>query len=193
MLARRDQRDLPRFEDRGHPHRDRLARHILLAEKIRRGVFARERVERDEARARRGGGTRLVESDVPGLPDAEDLKIDAAGVGDCLLVRRTGLGQPIPHGRPVRDVHVLAFDVHVLEEVLPHVAVVAVGVVERDRVVLVEIERDNAREIDVAGLMTADELPINAERGAPGGETKYRLASGASRAADDFDDAVGDQ
>src|SRR5207237_8019662 len=61
-----------------------------------------------------------------GLADAKDLKIDAAGVGDCLLVRRTGFGQPIPRDRSIRDVHVLAFDVHVLEEVLPHVAVVAV-------------------------------------------------------------------
>ena len=67
------------------------------------------------------------------------------------------------------------------------------GVVGRDGVVLVEIERNDAREVDVTGLMTADQLPIDAEGGAPGGETKYRFASGASRAADNFHDAVGDQ
>jgi len=49
VLARRDQRDLPRLEDGRDPHRDRLARHVVFAEKVRRGVFAGERVERDQA------------------------------------------------------------------------------------------------------------------------------------------------
>ena len=51
-------------------------------------VAARHRVERDQARAavpRRAG---LVEADVAGAADAEDLQVDAAGPADHLLVAR---------------------------------------------------------------------------------------------------------
>ncbi len=87
VLARCDERDLSRLHDRRYTHRDRFGRHVVLAEEIGGGVAARDGVERDAAGARLGAGSRLVEADVPGLADAENLKIDSASVSDRGLVR----------------------------------------------------------------------------------------------------------
>src|SRR5438034_4537529 len=61
VLAGGDQGDLPGLEDRRHAHRDRLARHVVLAEEIRRRVPACDRVERHQPRADRKS-TRLNSS-----------------------------------------------------------------------------------------------------------------------------------
>src|SRR2546427_9114714 len=50
------------------------------------------------------------------------------------------------------------------EQVLPHVAPIAVGAVRWHGVVLVEIERHDSREIHLAGLVATDQLPIDAQR-----------------------------
>ena len=48
VLAGRDDRDLARVENRRDAHRDRFARHVLLAEEVGGRVAARHGVERDE-------------------------------------------------------------------------------------------------------------------------------------------------
>ena len=78
--------DLAGLEDRGDAHRDRLARHVLLAEEVGRGVLAGHQVEGDEPGAALEPRARLVEPDVPGRADAEELEVDAAGGADRLLV-----------------------------------------------------------------------------------------------------------
>ena len=87
VLAGRDDRDLTRVENRRDAHRHRLARHVLLAEEIGRGVAPRHGVERDEPGAALGAGAGFVEADVSRFPDAENLKVDAAGALDRQLVR----------------------------------------------------------------------------------------------------------
>src|SRR6185503_13616419 len=137
--------------------------------------------------------SRLVETDVPRLADAEQLKIDPTGGANRLFVRGAGLRHPLARRRTFGDVHVLLRDVHVREEVLPHVAVIAVTRVRRHRVVLVQIERDDAGKIDVPRLVAADQLLVDAKRSAAGGEAEHGPAFGAGFALNDFDDAVRDR
>src|SRR6266566_1751596 len=89
VLARRDERDLPRFHDRGHAHRDRFRGHVVLAEEIAGGVATGDRVERNTTGAGVSAGARLIEADVPRLADAENLQVYPAGSFDRGLVRLT--------------------------------------------------------------------------------------------------------
>ena len=191
VLARRDQGDLPGPEDGGHAHRDRFARHVVLAEEVGRRVLPGHGVERHEAGARVGRGTGLVEADVAALADAEDLEVDAAGFADRPLVRGAVLLEPLARRPPVRDVHVLGADVHVGEQVLPHVAPIAVWAVGRHGIVLVEVECHHVREIDLARVMAADQLAVDAEGRAARGEPEDRAALGGRLLGDHLDDAVG--
>src|SRR5688500_4967500 len=106
VLAGGEDRNLPRIEDRGHAHRDRLTRHILLAKEIGGSVASRDRVERDEPRAAVSPGARLIESDMPRLSDPEDLEVDSTGLLDRLLVGRA-------FGLDFRALDVTARDVHI--------------------------------------------------------------------------------
>ena len=193
VFAGRQQGDLPGVENRGNAHRDRLARDVFDAEEIGRGVLARQGVERDDAGPRRRIGPGLVETDVPRLADAEELEVDAACRPNRLVVRGAGLDHALARDGAVGDMHVLLRDVHMREEVLPHVAAVAVGTVGRHRVVLVEVERDDARKIDVAGLMAPDQLFVDAEGSAPRSEPQDRSTFGAGLALNDLDDPFGDR
>ena len=79
----REQHDLARVQDRRHPHRQRLARHLRrISPKQRRVAAARFRLERDPVRPRLQRRRRLVEPDVAVGADAEHLQIDPAGLRD---------------------------------------------------------------------------------------------------------------
>ncbi len=54
VLTGGHQHDLASLQDRAHAHRDRLHRHVVFSEEIAGGVATRERVEKNEARARAG-------------------------------------------------------------------------------------------------------------------------------------------
>ena len=193
VLAGREQGDLFGIEDRGDARRERFPRHVLHSEEVGGGVLPGERVERDDARARCRVGARLVESDVARLADAEQLEVDAAGRPDRLFIRGARVRHALARRRAVGDVDVLLRDVDLREEVLPHVAMVAVGAVGRHRVVLVEIERDDAREIDVPRLVPADQLLIHAQGRAARGKPEHHAALGAGLAVNDLDDPLGDR
>src|SRR4029079_17456375 len=68
----------------------------------------------------------------------------------------------------------LRLDVDVVEEVLPHVPVVAVDAVGPHRGVLVEIEGHDIREVESFLAMHADELAIHANWRAAGREPQDR-------------------
>ncbi len=191
MLAGGDQRDLPRLEDGGDPHRDRFPRHVVLAEEVRRCILPGHRVERHQAGPLVGRRAWLVEADVPALPDPEHLEVDPAGLGDGPLVREAVLGECLARHAAVGDMDLLGPDVDVREQVLPHVAPVAVGAVRRHRVVLVEVEGHHAREIHLARLVAADQLPVDAERRAPRREAEHATSFGGRFPGDDLHDAVG--
>ena len=127
------------------------------------------------------------------LADAQDLKVDSAGLPDGALVRGAVLRHVLPRCGPVGDVHVLLLDVHVGEEVLPHVAPVAVRAVRGHRIVLVEVERHDGCEVHLARLMPADQLTIDPEGRAAGGESQDAAALGGYLTADRCDDALRQQ
>src|SRR3989475_10060715 len=125
-----------------------------------------------------GRRARLVEADVPALPDPEHLEVDPAGLDDGPLVCEAVLGESFARHAAVGDMDLLGPDVDVREQVLPHVAPVAVGAVRRHRVVLVEVEGHHAREIHLARLVPADQVPVDAERRAPPREAEHATSFG---------------
>ena len=85
--SRRDEHDLPRLQDRRHPHRQRLGRHRVRISAEELGVAAaRLGFERHAMRPRLERRRRLVEPDVTVGADAEHLEVDASGRGDLALV-----------------------------------------------------------------------------------------------------------
>ena len=86
VLAEGHDDDLAGLEDGADAHGQGLVRHVLLAEEAAGGVAARHRIERDQARAAVARRAGLVEADVAGAADAQDLQVDAAGPADQLLV-----------------------------------------------------------------------------------------------------------
>ncbi len=86
VLAGCDQDDLAGFENGPDAHGDRLDRDVLGAEEVSGRGPAGDRIERDQACARRGARAGFVETDVPGLPDAQNLEVDAARIVDRALV-----------------------------------------------------------------------------------------------------------
>jgi hypothetical protein len=88
VLAPGHQDDAAGVHDRADAHRQRVAWRAGVAAEVAGGVAARERVERDQARERVRRAARLVEADVAGAADAEDLEVDAAGGRDLVPRRR---------------------------------------------------------------------------------------------------------
>jgi hypothetical protein len=130
---------------------------------------------------------------MPGLADAQQLKIDPAGGADCDFICRACIGDAFPCRRAVGDMDVFLSDVYVRKKILPHVPAVAVRAIGRHGVVLVEIERDDTRKIDLARLMTADQLFVHAQRGAAGREAEDCATFGLGLALNHVDDAVVDR
>src|SRR5690242_19615694 len=82
-------------------------------------VASRDRIEHDEPRAALRAGSRLVEANVPRLPDAENLEVDAARARDGVLVPATFVIDVLARDIATRDVHVPRVNVDVREQVLP--------------------------------------------------------------------------
>src|SRR5205823_9611176 len=105
--------DLPGLQDGADAHRDRLVRHVLFAEKPAARVPAGNRVEGGQAGAAGAGRAGLVEPDVPGPADAEDLQVEAPGPADLQLVGGAVVLDLIGRDGAVGDVDVLSRDVDV--------------------------------------------------------------------------------
>ena len=87
--------------------------HVLLAEKAAGGVAARHRIERDQARSAMAGRAGLVEADVAGAADAQDLQVDAARPADHLLVAGAVFLDILAGDGAVGNVDVLRRDIDV--------------------------------------------------------------------------------
>ncbi len=186
VLARGEDRDLPGLEDRGDPHRERLPGDVRLAEEVGRGVPPGDGVEGDEPRAAAGAGAGLVEPDVAGLPDAEELEVDPACGPDGGLVR-LGVGREglAGHGA-VGDVDVGRVEVHLPDEVLLHEPAVGVQAGRVHRPVLVEVEGDDVAEGEPLLAVHPHQLAVHPDRRGTGGQAE----DGAARpGADDLRDA----
>src|SRR6187200_3085729 len=86
MLAERHDHDVAGLHDGADAHRDCRLRDVLLAEEIAGRVAPRDRIERDLRRTAASRRPRLIESDVSGTADTEDLNVDSARFADRHLV-----------------------------------------------------------------------------------------------------------
>ena len=103
---------------------------------------------------------RLVEANMAVATNAQKLQIAETSVGNHLIERSTNL---IDIGvRSSGNVHVLGVDVDMIEEMLIHEVVVALGVVVRDTKVLVEVIRADLGKVNIALLVPIDKLVIGA-------------------------------
>src|SRR6188768_2376343 len=117
--------------------------HILLAKEIARRVTARDRIERDAPRSTVAHRARFIETDVAAAADAENLKVDAAGAANQLLITRAVIVDLAARDGAVGNVDILRLDIDVLEKRLPHPATIAVRVLGRHGIILVKVERDD--------------------------------------------------
>src|SRR2546423_8155973 len=87
---------------------------------------------------------------------------------------------------------VLRLDVDVVKEVLPHEPVVAVDALRLHRVVLVQIESHHVGEIETFFSMHLDQLAIDADRSAAGGEAEDCVSAFAAALPDYLSDSLRD-
>ena len=192
VFPEREEADGACLHYRADAHGDRLAGHVFEAEEVAGCVRPGHAVEVDQPRSRAARRARFVEPDVPGPADAEYLEVDAAGAGDCVLVfAAEGLDIPFGNGA-IRNVYVLARDVHVVEKVLEHPAVVALRRVGRHRPVFVEVERDDVRQVEPVLLVQPDQFAVNVDGRMTGGQAEDRVLAFLRFFADEVGDAAGD-
>src|SRR5690606_354671 len=126
MLTERHDDNLLRLQDRADAHRDRLERHVLFAAEGARRVDASDGVEDHLPRLARAAASGLIEADVSGTADAQQLQVDAAGSFDLPFVlfaeRLDFVGLQVA----ARNVNVSLWNVHMVEERLAHPTVVTV-------------------------------------------------------------------
>ena len=128
--------------------------------------------EIDDAGAGVTSGAGFVEADVSGGADAEDLKVNAAGVFDGLFVGLTMLPEVSLGDGAVGDVDVVGVDVDVVEELVVHEVPVALRVLATEADVLVEVEGDDASEGEAVFGVEATEFLVEVDRGGTGGEAE---------------------
>ena len=114
----------------------------------------------------------LVEADVAVVADAEQLQIGIAGGSDDLIVLRAGSGG-VGVGT-VGHMRVVQVDVDVIEEVLTHEVVIALGIVVRKAAILVQVVGADLGKVDVALLVPSSELLVGTDRGGEIGRASCR-------------------
>src|SRR4029079_11103273 len=141
-----------------------LAGNVLLPEEVGGGVLSGHQIERNETGPTFEPRAGLVEADVAGASDAEELKVDAPGVGDGGLVPAAVLDHLVPGNVASGEVHLPGRDVEKGEEVLPHEPMVGVEAPGVHRVVLVEVEGHHPGEGKAFLPMHPDQLAVDADR-----------------------------
>ena len=184
--AGRQEEDLAALHDGRYPHRQGLRRHLRLvvSEEARVGVD-RALGQVDDARPAVPRGPRLVEGDVPVVPDPQEPDVARTDRLELLFVALTFLLTLLSHS--IEKVDVLRLDVDLAEEVLLHEEAVALVVGGREPHVLVQVERPDLREVQALLAVEAGELLVDRDGGRPGRQTQNAIRL----AAHDLGDAVG--
>ena len=107
-------------------------------------------------------GAWLVEGDMAVGANAAHEQVDTACCLYGFLIVLTLCFQIF--GIAIEDMDVLFFDVDVAEEVVPHEAVVALGMILGEVHVLVHVERNDVLERYLAGLVQGNQLAVHAQR-----------------------------
>ena len=107
------------------------------------------------------------------VTNAEQLQIGITGGSDDLVVLRAGSGG-IGVGT-VGHMRVVQVDVDVIEEVLTHKVVIALGIVVRKAAILVQVVGADLGKVDVALLVPSSELLVGTDRGRAGGKAQHTV------------------
>ena len=70
---------------------------------------------------------------------------------------------------------VVQIDIDVIEEVLAHKVVIALGIIVRKTTILVQVIGADLGKVDVALLVPSSELFVSANRGGAGGKTQHAI------------------
>ena len=160
LLAIGNNQDGASVHDGLNTHGVGATRHVLLTLKQTAVGLDGALGQIDAMRALRENVVRLVEANMAVATNAQKLQIAETSVGNHLIERSTNL---IDVGvRSSGNVHVLGIDVDMIEEMLIHEVVIALGIVIRDTKVLVEVIRADLREVNIALLVPIDKLIIGA-------------------------------
>ena len=178
VLAKRQQDDLACFENGADAHRQGLVRHIFLAKEAAGRVAPRHGVERHQPRSAMARRPGLVEADVAGAADAQNLQVDAAAAADLLFVAQAILFGFLDGDRSIGNVDILRLDVDVVEKGLLHPAAIALRVVRAHRIIFIEVERDDTREVEAGFVVQADQFAVEPDRGRAGRQAKDRRTVG---------------
>ena len=146
MFAKGHQQHSTRIKNRAHTHGDSPPGDIAFTEEIACCIHAGDAVKGDEPRATIAWRSGLIESNMTGATNAQDLQINATCVPNGLFVTSAEVCYLILRGCPIRNVNVGRIDIDVFKEMLLHEASVALQLFWTHRPVLIKIEGDGILE-----------------------------------------------
>ena len=157
--------DLPGVQDRTDPHRDGASWHVLFAEEVAGGVDACDAIQRDQPRSTSPPGPRLVEADVTGSTDAQNLHVNATAIprsaaSYCSQNRPTCSSGSVPSGMWM----LARIDIDQVEQVLLHEPHIALQLVRLHRKILIQIESHHIGERQALFSMQADQFVVDPDR-----------------------------
>lgn len=161
-----NQHERSSLQNRSHSHRQSFERNLCDVTVEQRRIVAARRVGQPYAMGRRFQlVTRLVEPDVAVAADADKLQIDPAGSLNRSLVQGT-FGVEV-FGGPIQEVNLRWWQVHAGKQVVLHERPEAAGVSWPYAAEFVQVERDGAREVHLAGRMQPAQLGVRGNRAVP--------------------------
>jgi len=101
--------------------------------------------------------------------------IDPPGPANRFLVLPAVFGDPLQRHGAVGNVDILPWDVHMVEQMLVHPAVIALQPVGGQSVVFVEIEGHHPRQIEPFIAVHTDQFAVDAHRGRSGSQPQDGL------------------
>ena len=191
VLAKSEQHDASGIQNRSHAHGDGLPRHIPFAKKVAGRIASCHAIQRDETRAAFQSAAWLVESDVPGAANTEQLQVDPPGFPNHFLIPNAGGSHLLARQRAVGNVNRVGRNIDVVKQMLPHEATVALEGVGLDRPVFVEVERNNSLKRHALLAVQADELVVDSYWRATCGQAQHRCLTNASPRLNQFCDLAG--
>lgn len=177
LLAPCHQTQFLGVHDGGYTHGDSVAGYILETAECGGGVRLGKVIQVYLAGAGGVIGTRLVEADVTGATDAENLQIKTtAGLNLVLISLAVGFDVLLCNCAAGK-IDVLGGNVDVVEQVGVHEVPVGLNVLTGQTVVFVKVEGSYILEGKTLFLVQTNQLCIETKRGSAGGQTKhYTLA-----------------
>ena len=158
IFAPSSEENLTCAKDGRDAHGDRTGRNGLLRAKAQRHFFARNGINKYQARARSKHTTRLVRGDIAHTTHTKQHYINAAHVGNALLVLLATAVHHLLRHRSIERKHVFGGNVHMVEETFAQLGDAAMWVTLVQWEILVGIEHSHTRKAQSMLLVQLDKL-----------------------------------